>query len=453
MNPPRICLSLYGTTEEICDSIASAPEADLYEIRLDLSVNLDLSKIRIMTKKPLLFASHTAPDLLARAAPVADYLDVGRVPAPPGWNGTTIVSEHRNAGDPGQLWNQLSGNHLTKLVLNTSEYSTIAALVDLNRAHAPNAISFAMGEAGAFSRILSVFQGAPWIYASQPGRATGDGQFTLQELTTLYRIRRFGDEPTVFGITGNPVSHSLSPTFHNGKFTEENLPWIYLPFPSENVSSLIEHASRFGICGLTVTHPHKEAVVRYLTHASPEVVRLRSCNTLSYQEGEWHGTNTDVVGVQATLKQVQVPLESSSVIILGAGGSARAIASVIAGRCRKLVILNRNAEKARTLAAEYGGTGGPLDDLGKYKYDLLFQATSIGMREGECPVDPAALQPGKMVVDLIYRPSETVLLKKAKSLGCRTLNGETWFFAQAEAQFAWWKKLLISRKDSKRAKS
>jgi len=183
MIPPRICLSLYGATDEICDSIGSATGADLFEIRLDLSAELDLSKIRNATKKPLLFASHTAPDLLARAVPFADYLDVARVSPPPAWKGITIVSEHGNDGDPIRLWKQLSGDHLTKLVLNTAEYSTIASLIELNRSHAPNALCFAMGETGAFSRMLSIFRGAPWIYTSQPGRATGDGQFTLQDLT------------------------------------------------------------------------------------------------------------------------------------------------------------------------------------------------------------------------------------------------------------------------------
>ncbi len=449
MIPPRICLSLYGATDEICDSIGSATGADLFEIRLDLSAELDLSKIRNATKKPLLFASHTAPDLLARAVPFADYLDVARVSPPPAWKGITIVSEHGNDGDPIRLWKQLSGDHLTKLVLNTAEYSTIASLIELNRSHAPNALCFAMGETGAFSRMLSIFRGAPWIYASQPGRATGDGQFTLQDLTALYRIRRFEDEPAIFGITGNPVAHSLSPAFHNGKFTEEHLPWIYLPFPCETVSSLIEHAPLFGIYGLTVTHPHKEAVLTHLNQRSPEVDRLRSCNTLYYSDGVWHGINTDVVGVEEVLSQIQVPLDSSSVIILGAGGAARAIASVIAGRCRELIILNRNPENAKIVASEYGGTAGALGDFYKYKYDLLFHATSVGMKEGECPVDPEVLQPRKTVVDLIYRPVETVLLKKAKSFGCRTLNGEPWFYAQAEAQFVWWRNQHKGTKNTK----
>ncbi len=346
-----------------------------------------------------------------------------------------------------EMRKQLSGGHLTKLVLNTSDYSTIASLIELNRAH--GALCFAMGETGAFSRIVSVFRGAPWIYASQPDRPTGDGQFTLQELTTLYRIRRFEEEPSLFGITGDPVSHSLSPSFHNGKFTDAQLPWIYLPFPCRNVHSLIEHAPRLGICGLTVTHPHKEAVIRHLTHASPEVARLRSCNTLCYRDGEWHGINTDVIGVEETLRRIQAPLQTSSVIILGAGGAARAIASVIAGHCRKWIVLNRNPENAKIVASEFGGTAGALVDLHKYNYDLLFQATSVGMREGECPVDPEVLLPGKTVIDLIYRPSETVLLKKAKSLGCRTMNGEVWFYAQAEAQFAWWRN---HHKDTKNTK-
>jgi len=441
MSRPRICLSVFGTTGDICNSIQSAHEADLFEIRLDLSSDPDLTTIRKATSKPLLFASHGAPDLLQNAVPFADYLDVAGASPPPGWKGRTIVSKHAEEADPDELWKQLSGNHLTKIAMHTFDYEKIAALLAINRRHSQNSLCFATGDAGAFSRILSVFRGAPWIYASQQGRATGDGQFTLQDLIGLYRIRRFADEPAVFGIAGDPVSHSLSPVFHNQEFSDDHLPWIYLPFPCKDVGSLLHHAPQFGICGLSITHPHKEAVLPFLSHRSPEVERLRSCNTLCTKDGEWHGINTDVIGVEEVLRQISEPLESRRVLILGAGGSARAIASVIAGRCRNLVILNRTSEKARSLASECGGESGLLNEFGKYNYDLLFQATSVGMREGDCPVDPELLQPGTTVVDLIYRPAETVLLKKAKSLGCRILNGEPWFYAQAEAQFKWWRLL------------
>lgn len=425
----RICLSLFGTTIEICDLIKDSPEADLYEIRLDLS-NADPAAIRNATQKPLIFTAHGRPDLLQNASPFADYLDVEQQKQD---GSKYIVSIHAEDIDPQAYWDQLSGDHITKIVLRTEDYSRISQLLALNRQS--NAICFAQGEAGAFSRILSVFRGAHWAYASLPGRATGEGQFTLRELLDLYRVGRFDSPPAVFGIVGNPVAHSRSPLFHNAKFAEENLPWIYLPFPCKNLEQLFRYAPGFGIHGFSITHPYKKEVLPFLAN------QLDSCNTVAYGNGKWYGTNTDVDGVREMLTREKLSIEKARVVILGAGGTARTIASVIRPFVRQLIFLNRTPAKAAALAAEFQGESGSLDQLKTYTYDVLFQATSVGLNEGECPVNPDHLTAGATVVDVIYNPPETVLLRKAKNLGCRIINGESMFLAQAEAQFRWWKNI------------
>ena len=436
-----ICLSLYGSTEELIRQIQDAPDADLFEIRLDLSSELQLDRIRTASSKPLLFTAHGRPDLLRQASPYADYLDVEHEePSDP----RCIVSIHGKEENPKKAWMGLHKTHLAKLVLETSDYKKIAELLELDHAHHPRALCFAMGEVGSFSRILSVFYGSPWIYASLPGRSTAAGQFTLAELLDVYRLPRFYSAPRVFGIVGNPVSHSRSPQFHNERFAEKSLPWIYLPFPCVDLPSLFRYAPEFGVAGFSITHPHKEETLGLLQHRSPEVEELRSCNTVCYKNGEWHGMNSDVIGISEMLKKHEISLNGSRAMIIGAGGAARAIASVVRPYVKELVILNRTQTNAVELASRYQARAGTLEDFGKFPYDLLFQATPSGLKESECPVDPSRLITGSTVIEANYHPAETLLLKKAKAIGCKAINGEAWFEAQAEAQFQWWNQLLNS---------
>lgn len=158
----RLCLSLSGSERQILEDMQA--DADLFEIRLDLSEPLDLQKIRACTSKPLIMTAHGRPELLRKAAAYANYIDVG---PGTGVNGVeSIVSYHAKEGDPNQLWSQFCGDHITKIVLETEDYDEIAQLVRLNAAHHPNALCFAMGETGAFSRVLAALEGAPWIYCS-----------------------------------------------------------------------------------------------------------------------------------------------------------------------------------------------------------------------------------------------------------------------------------------------
>jgi 3-dehydroquinate dehydratase/shikimate dehydrogenase len=428
-----ICLSVFGNNASLSQIFQNyADKADLFEVRLDLSEKLDLASIRKATPKPLIFASHNNPELLNNAERYADYIDIGPTLAT---SEKQIVSFHGKDEDPDVLWQKFNGEHITKIVLDTNDYSKIAALLKLN---SQKAICFAMGEVGAFSRILSVFKNAPWIYASLSQQPTAPGQFSIEQLINSYHVKRFSAEPNLFGIIGNPVSHSRSPAFHNQKFAKHNLPWIYLPFPCVDLESLMNQRERFGILGLSVTHPYKEKVMAYLSEQTPEVKKLRSCNTLLWKEKAWHGINTDVVGFEGLLIKHGIQLEKKYVAIIGAGGAARAAAFVISQSSAKLIFLNRTHEKAMELANEFNGTAVPLSQIAAVEYDILIQTTPVGMRHEECPINADLLRPSTTVIDVLYEPAETVLLRRAKALGCRAINGEDWFELQAEAQFQYW---------------
>lgn len=428
-----ICLSVFGSTKSLCEIFESCTDqADLFEVRLDLSEKLDLASIRKATSKPLIFASHNNPELLKNAEPYADYIDIGPTKAT---SNKQIVSFHGKDEDPEVLWQKFSGDHITKIVLETNNYSKIAALLKLN---SEKSICFAMGEVGSFSRILSVFEKAPWIYTSLSQQPTAPGQFSIDQLINTYQVKRFSAKPGIFGILGNPVSHSRSPAFHNQKFAEHNLPWIYLPFPCLDLESLMDHRKNFGIIGLSVTHPYKEKVIAFLAEQTPEVKKLRSCNTLLWKNNGWHGINTDVVGFEGLLIKHGVELDKKYVAIIGAGGAARAAAFVVAQSSAKLIFLNRTHEKAMELAKEFNGTAVQLSEIVAVEYDVLIQTTPVGMRNNECPINPDLVRPSTTVIDVLYEPAETILLRKAKALGCRAINGEDWFLLQAEAQFQYW---------------
>ena len=438
MSRIRLCPSLYGSTEEILRDIESAPAADLFEIRIDLSDAIDLLRIRTSCEKPLLIASHKRSELLAGAESCADYVDIGPARAT---DPRHIVSVHTIGGNPEDLWQRYGDpDHITKIVVQTEDYSRIAELLQLHSRNPGRVLAFAMSPAGAFSRILSGFHGAPWMYCSMEGRPTAEGQFTYRELVDTYKVHRFENRPVLFGIVGSPVVHSKSPQFHNARFAEAGLPWLYVPFECTDIESLFANAPEFGVSGFSVTHPHKHSAAQLLDHASAEVRQLGACNTVCFRDGELHGINTDVAGIRDLLRDV--PLAGSRFVIVGAGSSARAVASVVRPQVGELHILNRTLENAGRLAREYDASSGTLADLGTINYDVLFQTTPVGLREGECPVNPLHLHSRATVIDAIYNPPQTELLKNAAAIGCRTRNGEAWFLAQAEAQFEWWKSML-----------
>src|SRR5262249_11841511 len=154
-------------------------------------------------------------------------------------------------------------------------------------------------------------------------------------------IQRFqrNEEVSIFGIIGNPVSQSRSPHIQNRNFADASLPWIYLPFFTKDVRSLLEIAPTWRGAGFSITHPWKEKVIDLLDFASPEVQMLRSCNTVACVDGKWHGINTDVDGIRELFKDVS--FAQKRVVIIGAGASSRAIAMVVRPLAASVTILNR----------------------------------------------------------------------------------------------------------------
>ncbi|MDR3630107.1 MAG: shikimate dehydrogenase [Desulfocapsaceae bacterium] len=247
----------------------------------------------------------------------------------------------------------------------------------------------------------------------------------------------------IYGIIGNPVSHSLSPAMHNAAFAALAENRIYLPFPVEDVQAALAGLKALHICGVSVTIPHKETVIPSLDRIDPVALKIGAVNTIDIRTEEGArilcGSNTDWLGANRALES-QIGLSQARVVLLGAGGSARAIGFGLREAGAGLVLCSRSEPKGRALAAELGCPWFPLSGLASLEGDVLVNATSVGMspRLDASPVPAAILPAYQVVMDIVYAPLQTTLLREAEQAGCRTINGLEMLLYQGVAQFELW---------------
>lgn len=246
----------------------------------------------------------------------------------------------------------------------------------------------------------------------------------------------------IFGVLGHPVAHSLSPALHNWAFAELGIPAAYLAFDksSEELSDFLAAVRSVPIAGLSVTIPHKVAVMEALDGVSALAKRVGAVNTLYWDQKRLLGENTDITGFLEPLQGVgRVP---GSALVLGAGGAARAVlAGLLDLGVSRVTLTNRTPEKAEALAAEFGVPTIPWDDRQSADAELLVNTTPLGMsgeRQGFSPWADICMSPSQTAYDLVYNPAKTRFLADAESMGCRTIDGLTMFVAQAQAQFRLW---------------
>ncbi len=243
----------------------------------------------------------------------------------------------------------------------------------------------------------------------------------------------------IYGIMGNPVSHSLSPLMHNAAFDHLQLNNVYLPFPVEDVETAMVGFKALGVKGLSVTIPHKQAVIPFLDHVDPVAEKIGAINTLLIEEGKIAGHNTDWQGANAALQQFTT-LAGAKVLLLGAGGSARAIGFGLLEEHADLTIASRTPAKGKALADTLGCPWQPLESVIDFKGDILINATSVGMRPNEAssPLKQSCLPAFKIVMDIVYSPLKTRLLQEAEEAGCQVIDGLAMLLFQGVAQFELW---------------
>ncbi len=250
---------------------------------------------------------------------------------------------------------------------------------------------------------------------------------------------RIDGKTTLYGIMGRPVSHSLSPAMHNGAFQDLGLNKVYLPFEVDDVAAALAGFKALGVRGVSVTIPHKQAVIPLLDSIDPVAHKIGAVNTLVIEQGRIHGFNTDWLGANRALGEA-MDLTGSTVLLLGAGGSARAIGFGLLEAGARLMLASRTPERGKALAAQLDCPWYPLADTVVLRADALVNATSVGMApfHEQSPLPQAALANFPVVMDIVYAPLETRLLQAAQAAGCRVVNGLAMLLYQGVAQFEKW---------------
>ncbi|MGH9600654.1 MAG: shikimate dehydrogenase [Terracidiphilus sp.] len=305
-------------------------------------------------------------------------------------------------------------------------------------------VGIGMGEEGLVSRVLGPRAGAAFTFASagdgsESGLATAPGQISVRDFQDLYRFDHIDQATRIFGVAGNPVAHSLSPLMHNTAFKREVVNAVMLPLKVRTLDDLLTLARELPLGGVAVTMPLKQEVLPHLANMDPLTARIGACNTLrTGADGKLYGFNTDVAGVVRPLER-RMRLGGARIVVLGAGGAARAAVFGLVEQGAEVFVVNRTHEKAVALARKAKARSLKHELLAKQHFDALINATPCGMAGAKqaMPIEESELNAG-LVFDMVYNPLETPLLKLARERGLPAVSGLEMFVQQGARQFEIW---------------
>jgi len=458
-----------------------APLADLVELRLDHLRDPDPGALRELiasSPRPVIATVHGAEGfgdfaggteerlaiLRAAAAAGASWVDVdwsladelGEVPAPC----RRILSRHEKERTPTDLAALVEpirarareGDRI-KLVTHARNAEEGLAMMRFLREQRGELIAFTSGAAGSFTRVLAPILGSPFTYAAPArfpdrplGSPTAPGQLRVDELSSIAPATRLASSTSVFGVVGRPIGHSLSPAVHGAALRSAGLDAVYLAFEPEDFGTFLDLATELGLAGLSVTAPFKEPARARAAEVDRESEASGATNTLVREESSWRGHNTDAGAVVGALRSgllaraargdPEVPPEELTVLVVGAGGAARAAARAVRILGAGLASTARRPERAEALAAELGGRAVRADRLSRFDHHALVHCTPAGSlaQPGALPFEEDALRAGTLVVESVYRPLETPLCRLARARGCPVVDGGEWFVRQAAEQ-------------------
>jgi 3-dehydroquinate dehydratase / shikimate dehydrogenase len=303
-----------------------------------------------------------------------------------------------------------------------------------------NIIGICMGDAGIISRVLGVRAGSAFTFAAATsGEETGPGQIAARTLIDTYRIDQVDAATKVYGVAGNPIRSSLSPIMMNTAFRRETVNAVYLALQANKLSDLLKLVHEIPIQGLSVTMPLKQEIMAHLEKTDPLSAKIGACNTvLRAQDGKLYGFNTDVAGITGPLEK-RMSLRGAKALVLGAGGAARAAVFGLRDKGADVFILNRTPETAQKLARQSGSKTIKKDALAKTSFDVIINATPIGMAgiKSAQMLEAKDLNT-KLVFELVYNPLETPLLRLARQQSIPIITGIEMFVQQGARQFEIW---------------
>lgn len=300
-------------------------------------------------------------------------------------------------------------------------------------------IGLCMGEQGIISRVLGVRAGSVFTFgAVSAEQKTAPGQVSIRDLRSIYRIEQVDAATRVYGVAGDPIEHSLSPVIMNTAMRRENVNGVYVALHAKTLKDLVHCIREIPLHGLSITMPYKQSIIEHLDNSDAHTTKIGACNTVVRgQDGKLYGFNTDVAGIVRPLEQ-RLTIEKAKVLVLGAGGAARAAAFGLKERGAEVTILNRTAAKAQKLARQAKARTIKRTDLRKLEFDIIVNATPVGMGSTrDCPLKDEEIR-AKVVFDMVYDPVETRLLQVARAKGIAVIPGVEMFVHQAARQFEIW---------------
>jgi 3-dehydroquinate dehydratase/shikimate dehydrogenase len=469
-----ICVSLGRTRHKmvVAEHQALAEKgAELVELRLDwLSHPPDIGRLTENRPTPVIATCRRKEDrgrwrgdeeqrlTLLRSAIVAgvEYVDLEEdvAKAIPRYGDTKrIISYHNFDETPADLQNihtRLSklDADIIKIVTMANAPGDMVRMLQLVK-HSPiPTAGFCMGEIGLPSRILCGRYGSPLTYCTfNADRELAPGQIQFEEMRDLYHYNDIGENTQIFGVVGDPIAHSMSPLIHNQALHEAGIDAVYVPFriPQETLSGSLSDLDWLGVRGFSVTIPHKEAAKAFAQQESPTVIATGAANTLLREStGDWQSDNTDydailesvLIGLGAETNDTSV-LAGRKVILLGAGGAARAAANAMIAYGALVTIASRTRKRAQALADEVGCQHCNWENRGAGEPEILINTTPVGMHPNvnDTPFAANWLHENMLVFDTVYNPEQTLLIKNAKERNCSVVTGIEMFVRQAARQF------------------
>ena len=469
-----ICIPITARSPEdtVSEMISASKHADIVELRIDYIPELQNAEACIEESlkrktKPVIITNRPEREggkfngseqdrlhLLQKAIDLgADYVDVeyDSIKQITRRNSSKIIISHHNFKETPHNLSKIYDDicqqkpDIVKIVTYANDIIDNIRIFELLKSAQIPTISFCMGEFGYISRILTSKFGGFLTFASlEKGKESAPGQLTVDELSKIYHFKEINKETKLYGIIGNPVSHSMSPAIHNAAFIEKGLNNVYVPLKIANIDAFMRECRKIDFQGFSVTIPHKESVLPFLDDLDHTARKIGAINTIVNRKGKLTGYNTDcmaaVMGLEYSMKKANETLNNKKVSIIGAGGAARAIAFGLKEKGCDITIFNRTIERAEKLSHDVKCKFESFEEIHQIDSDILINTTSIGMfpNVDQTPVSKDILKEGMIVFDAVYNPIETRLLREANENGCHTVNGLSMFINQAAEQFRLW---------------
>ncbi|HEX8773869.1 MAG TPA: shikimate dehydrogenase [Pyrinomonadaceae bacterium] len=368
-----------------------------------------------------------------------------------------ICSHHDFTGVPAgleKIYERMAATpaRILKLALNSSDITDcipVFQLLERARSQGRELIAIAMGQQGILTRILGPSRGSFLTYATlSDAQATAPGQLSVKDLRELYRIERINLQTKIMGLMGSPVSHSVSPQIHNAALSALGINAVYLPLEVRDAKDflrrMVHPRSReldWRLRGLSVTAPHKSAVIELLDDVEQAAREIGAVNTIVVEEDKLVGYNTDAAAFLEPLRDRKVSLGGAHCALIGAGGAARSCLWALRREGAVVTLFARDVEKARPLAENFGAACAPLENARFSGFELVINATplgTLGPNEDETPASACQLQGTRLAYDLVYNPVRTRFMREAAEAGCESIGGLAMLVAQAAAQFSLW---------------